>query len=348
MNREYDFVFLTNTPSFYKLNLCNELARRHSLLLVLLGYGEEAVNERIEDGDARYRFDTVFLHRGNLHRRNRILVFLRLLSLMRRIRARRILFSGWFVPEFNLFSFLSPREKNVVICESSVLDSPMYGWRGVLKRSIIRRMSAALASGIPHAELFRQLRFAGRILTTGGVGLFRAVSAPLQKNPINTRRPLRYLFVGRLIAAKNVLSLAEHFRRCGKQLTIVGSGVLEEQLRAIATPNIRLMGFVPNEQLPEIYRSHDVFILPSLYEPWGLVVEEALYHGLPVIAGNRVGCAADLIIPGRTGEICPPDNPEDAIRRIESRYADYKKGVAAINWQQRKEQQLQAYSRLLD
>lgn len=48
MKKMYDFVYLTNTPSFYKLNLCNEIARTNSLLLVLYGYGSEAVNTILE------------------------------------------------------------------------------------------------------------------------------------------------------------------------------------------------------------------------------------------------------------------------------------------------------------
>ena len=46
MNKQYDFIYLTNTPSFYKARLCEELAKKHSVLLVLYGYGAEAVNTR--------------------------------------------------------------------------------------------------------------------------------------------------------------------------------------------------------------------------------------------------------------------------------------------------------------
>ena len=44
MKSHYDIVYLTNTPSFYKINLCNEVAKQKSLLLVFYGYGDEAVN----------------------------------------------------------------------------------------------------------------------------------------------------------------------------------------------------------------------------------------------------------------------------------------------------------------
>lgn len=343
MKTHYDFVFLTNTPSFYKLNLCRELAKHHTLLLVLLGYGSEAVNQVPE----REPFDVVFLHEGDLHRRNPFRVFFRLLKLMRRIRAGRILFSGWFVPEFNAYAFLSPRRKNALICESSVLDCSLSGMKGLIKRSIISRMSAVLPSGIPHRELFERAGFRGSIHPTGGVGLIRYTPRTRRKT---AHRPLRYLFIGRLIAVKNVVALAREFQRNGKPLTIVGSGPLEPDIRRLHAPNITLTGFVPNEQLPEIFRRHDIFILPSLYEPWGLVVEEALYHGLPALASQHVGCARDLITPGDTGEIFNPEEPDSltrAMHRIEQHYEHYRDKVLSIHWEQRKMQQIQAYSELV-
>ncbi len=344
MNQDYDFVFLTNTPSFYKLNLCRELAKKHSLLLVLLGYGSEAVNQV----PAQEPFDVVFLHEGDLHRRNKLHVFFRLLRLMRSVRATVVLYSGWFVPEFNIYSFLSPRRRNAIICESSVLDSPFSGVKGWLKRRIINRMRAALPSGKPHVQLFEQIRFKGSLHPTGGVGLihFSPRSARTE-----TKFPLRYLFVGRLIPVKNVLMLAQEFKRNGKALTIVGSGPLEQDIRKLNAPNITLTGFIPNEQLAEVYRAHDVFILPSRYEPWGLVAEEALYHGLPVLASQHVGCAGDLIARGDTGELFTPEEPDSltrAMHRVEQQYKHYLEKIRTIPWEKRKMQQLQAYSELID
>ena len=147
MNKQYDFIYLTNTPSFYKVRLCEELAKKHSVLLVLYGYGAEAVNTRLSGNEGG--FDYFFLHEGDAGKRNKALVLLRLLKLMVRVRARRVLFSGWMAPEYNIYSFFSPRRRNAVICESSAIDSGMNGWKGLLKKAVIRRMSAALPSGSP-------------------------------------------------------------------------------------------------------------------------------------------------------------------------------------------------------
>ena len=54
MNKQYDFIYLTNTPSFYKVRLCEELAKKHSVLLVLYGYGAEAVNTRLSGNEGGF------------------------------------------------------------------------------------------------------------------------------------------------------------------------------------------------------------------------------------------------------------------------------------------------------
>ena len=79
------------------------------------------------------------------------------------------------------------------------------------------------------------------------------------------------------------------------ELTIVGFGPMEAQLKSFAKNNTTFLGAVDNQKLPSLYQSHDVFVLPSISEPWGMVVEEALNNGLPIITSDRVGCANDLV-----------------------------------------------------
>ncbi|MBE2223377.1 MAG: glycosyltransferase family 4 protein, partial [Anaerolineae bacterium] len=63
--------------------------------------------------------------------------------------------------------------------------------------------------------------------------------------------------------------------------------------------------------LSPYYHAADLLVLPSRYsETWGLVVNEALHHGLPCVVSDRVGCAPDLIDCGNTGEIFPHDDAE--------------------------------------
>lgn len=87
--RYFDLVYLTNTPSFYKLNLCEAIAKRGvKVLLVLYGYGAEAVNIELKAG-ARWNFEFEFINHGDSNTRNKIQSFFRLIRLMRSIKAKK-------------------------------------------------------------------------------------------------------------------------------------------------------------------------------------------------------------------------------------------------------------------
>lgn len=338
----YDLVYLTNTPSFYKLNLCNEIANAgKKLLLVLYGYGSEAVNTTLSD-NSDWKFDFVFIHNGDSNRRNKLATFGRLVKLLNGIKYKRLLFAGWMAPEYNILSFFSPKSKNAMICESSILDVSIGGITGKIKKAIVGRMSAVLPSGKPHDQLFQAMGFKGKRFITGSVGIFDKQSRKKKM----THSPLRYIYVGRLVEVKNVSMLIDVFNKNGKPLTIVGGGILEDELKKKAKDNIVFTGFIDNAKLGSVYQKHDVFILPSTYEPWGLVVEEALYWGLSVIVSDRVGSSEDMVKDLNTGLIFKNNDCEDlerCIDLIETNYQTYIRNVNAIDWTQRESVQIKAY-----
>jgi glycosyltransferase involved in cell wall biosynthesis len=71
------------------------------------------------------------------------------------------------------------------------------------------------------------------------------------------------------------------------------------------------VGRLSAERVWEAYLLSDIFVLPSHFEPWGLVVNEAMASGLPVIAADCVGCVDDLVEQERTGFIVPAHSPQD-------------------------------------
>jgi glycosyltransferase involved in cell wall biosynthesis len=347
MKEQYDFVYLTNTPSFYKIALCNQIAKTRSLLLVLYGYGSEAVNTQLES-DVKLNFDYVFIHRGDSNSRNKAKTFVNLVKLMRTIDYTKVLYSGWLALEYNLFSFFCPKSKNVVICESSKFDVSFAGLAGIVKKFIIGRMGTVLPSGKPHQEIFEALGYQGVMHITGSVGIFHKVTNRVLCD--KPHQPLRYLYVGRLVDVKNVELLIEEFNRNGKPLTIVGKGELEQRLKSKAHSNITFQGFIENKSLGDVYKSHDVFALASHREPWGLVVEEALYWGLPVIVSSHVGSSIDMVRDLGTGEIFESgsvDSLHAAIEKIEAGYDLYRNNVLKIDWEQRDADQVKAYTDLI-
>lgn len=345
----YDIVYLTNTPSFYKLNLCDRIGRKGCrVLLVFYGYGSEAVNT-VLDGNSGWHFDYRFLNEADSDKRSKWHTWIALCRLMRSVKCRKVIYSGWLAPEYNLYSFFSPRRKNIMVVESTIKEASVSGVKGWIKRRIVGRMSAALPSGKPHRQLIETLGFKGVIKETGSVGIFHKPGRPGEKT-IPDGRHVRYLYVGRLIECKNLRFLIGQFNRNGKSLTIVGRGELEQELKAMAEPNIRFVGFIDNDRLGTVYRDHDVFVLPSRSETWGLVVEEAIYWGLPVVVSDRVGASYDMVESLGTGEIFEFDNADSfdaSLRRMESDYGRYASAVAAVDFDSRDEMQIAAYLDLL-
>ena len=195
---------------------------------------------------------------------------------------------------------LSPKRRNSVAIESSYLESNMSGVKGALKRLFIRRISRVYASGKSQVTLAKVMGYSGDdIIITKGVGVFNYIQQPpfVEKQVVN-----KFLYVGRLSEEKNLELLISVFNTLPDlELNIVGYGHLKDKLVRMANANISFIGSVDNKELPRYYQSNDVFILPSYSEPWGLVVEEALNNGLPVILSDRIGCAEEILIEGKNG-----------------------------------------------
>lgn len=115
----------------------------------------------------------------------------------------------------------------------------------------------------------------------------------------------RFGYVGRLVAHKNVdiaiRALAELIGRGVKAtLDVVGRGPAEKRLAALAEACgvgecVRFRGFLVDKDKVEAYRNMDALVLPSRYEPWGLVVNEAMASGLATIVSDEVGARYDLV-----------------------------------------------------
>jgi glycosyltransferase involved in cell wall biosynthesis len=117
----------------------------------------------------------------------------------------------------------------------------------------------------------------------------------------------RFLFVGSLTARKNVGRLLQAFGKLGLgTLTIVGGGPLDERLRAAAPVGTRFAGVLPPDDVAAELGKADVLCLPSLSEPQGQAMLEALARGRPVVA-TRVGGPAEVLTPGCGALVDPLD-----------------------------------------
>ena len=170
--------------------------------------------------------------------------------------------------------------------------------------------------GIPEARIFI------RPMTVSQERIRHAYEALPSKSRIKQEFGLDgksvFLFVGRLETVKNVDILIDAFGKIkvskpDTALVIIGDGNerdnLEKMVVSNGIPDVYFAGYQVFPALTKYYKLADVFVLPSSFEPWGLVVNEAMICGLPVIVSTKVGCRQDLIAEGKNGYIfesgCP-------------------------------------------
>jgi glycosyltransferase involved in cell wall biosynthesis len=129
------------------------------------------------------------------------------------------------------------------------------------------------------------------------------------------------LFVGRLVPEKGIDTLLQAWQQAslpdGSALAFAGVGPLTP-----SGPNVRALGLIARDDLPPLYSAADVLVLPSVAtatfrEPWGLVSNEAMQQGTPVIASDAVGAAAGgLVVDGRTGMVVPAGDADALAARL--------------------------------
>jgi len=154
---------------------------------------------------------------------------------------------------------------------------------------------------------------------------FAAQAEEVKRQPAAFREtlglPPRFiLFVGRLVPAKGVFELFEAYAKLESDLrtevglVFAGDGVSREHLTQLAKriePGwVCFPGFAQREDLAGLYALAEGLVLPTHSDPWGLVVNEAMACGLPIIVSSVAGCAADLVEDGWNGYVVPPRDSE--------------------------------------
>ncbi len=123
------------------------------------------------------------------------------------------------------------------------------------------------------------------------------------------------LFASKMIERKRAADLIEaqavlaRGQSAAPYLLMAGDGPLradlEARAQALRLADVHVLGFQGQEALPALFDLCDLFVLPSVLEPWGLVVNEAMNAGRPVVVSDQTGCAPDLVRDGENGHVVP-------------------------------------------
>lgn len=218
----------------------------------------------------------------------------------------------------------------VLWCESNLndirSDSPAVD---LLKRIFIKHCGSFVVPGKASIEYLKRFGIPDKMITKAPNAvdndLFSRKADVVRCNEAIIRHELNlpsrfFLYVGRLVREKGIFDLLEAYKKLDDRLRsevsllFVGDGPAKRRLLESAahgtSQTVRCTGFVQRDDLPKYYALAEALIFPTRSDPWGLVVNEAMACGLPVIASSVAGCTPDLIKNSWNGYVVPPGDIE--------------------------------------
>ena len=218
-----------------------------------------------------------------------------------------------------------------MMSDSQECDRPRTLWKESIKRRIVRLTTAGFVGGLSHADYLKSLGMAEQRIVPGcdvvDNRYFEAGARAAQEKAAAVRRQLSlpdkyFLASARFIPEKNLPNLLRSYaaylhstRNDPWHLVLLGDGELRDQL--VKTRDdlglsgmVIFPGFIQYQELPLYYGLAQTFVLASISETWGLVVNEAMASGLPVLVSSRCGCVRDLVRHGENGFIFEPNDIE--------------------------------------
>jgi glycosyltransferase involved in cell wall biosynthesis len=326
-------VIITEIIAPYRIPVFNALALRPEVELhvIFLSESDPSLRQwRVYRDEIKFRYTVLPSWRQRFGKYN-VLINRGVFSALNKIGPGAVLCGGYnYLASWEAAYWARAHRVPLLLwSESTALDER----RGRLLVEFMkaRFLSLCTAFVVPGKSSLKYLKDLGiqdqRISTAPNavdVQLFAALADKARqiKTQVRARQalPLRFfLYVGRLVRAKGVFELVEAYARLGEEvraqvgLVFVGDGAdrseLLEQASRVVPGTIQFTGFVHREELPEFYALADALIFPTHSDTWGLVVNEAMSCGLPVIATSVAGCVADLVQDGGNGFVVSPKDP---------------------------------------
>ncbi len=223
--------------------------------------------------------------------------------------------------------------KIILDSESNEISRKRIWWKETLKKAFFNSVDGFLCLGTGAVDYLLKLGVQPeKILTNRNIGIandkVRKLFQKAYLQRIGAKNALglpkyNFIFTGRFVKIKNLELLINAFAEvCTKDekakdwgLILSGDGTEKGILkRLVADKKIERIFFLPScewHEVPARYALADVAVLPSLFEPFGFLVNEALVYGMPVIVSERCGSAIDLVKIGGNGFIFNPNFQED-------------------------------------
>ncbi len=335
-------VILTEIIAPYRIPVFNALAGRAEvdLQVIFLAETDRALRQwPIYTDEIRFPYQVMPSWRLRAGKRS-LLVNRGLWAALNAARPQTIVCGGYNYPaSWEALWWARRRGVRFVLWTESTQRDQRSGRAGVewLKRYFVGSCSAFIVPGKSSFAYLQTLGTSEQAIFTAPNAVdnvFFAIRAEKNKAQATELReklklPSRFiLFVGRLVPEKGIFDLLEAYAklesglRSQVGLVFAGDGVsredLAQQSQRINPGLVCFPGFAHREDLASLYALAEVLVLPTHTDTWGLVVNEAMACGLPIIVSNVAGCSADLVTEGWNGCIVPPQDSEKLSAAIAS------------------------------
>lgn len=324
----------------YKSKLFSELHRLAPQYDTEIHVVQIALSEksRANMGDAeafRYEYDYEVLFNTSL---DQVKPWPRTKALLEKVRSYRpdvLNLTGWYDPAQWVLLFYAKLIgiKVIISNESNVRDHVRMGVKERFKQFLLGRADAFFCFGKSSAAYLEKLGAKpSQILTQKAAVVDNEVILKHYQKAIverDSRKKAKnwarynFIFVGRLIPPKNLPLLLDAFTEINAEalewgLVFLGEGEQKAELQQLAqnNKNIRFEAGVSWYEVAEYLALCDVLVLPSESEPWGLVVNEAMICGLPVLVSEPSGCVDDLVRVGQNGFTFNPHQKTDLVAKM--------------------------------
>jgi 1,2-diacylglycerol 3-alpha-glucosyltransferase len=335
-------VLITEIIAPYRIPVFNALARRPELDLhvIFLAETDEALRQwRVYVDEIHFSYQILPSWRWRAGKHN-LLINRGLRPALNKLKPQTIICGGYsYVASWEALLWARRHRVEFVLwSESNGYDTrKQRPWVEALKAYFLKRCDRFVVPGKASFEYLRLLGSpAARILTAPNAvhnSWFRTAAEHATLHAHEFRQKLRspsrfILFVGRLVPEKGVFDLLAAYAKLDSGvrsevgLVFAGDGIsraeLTKQAAQITPGVVCFTGFAQREDLAALYTLAEVLVLPTHSDPWGLVVNEAMACGLPIIVSSVAGCSADLVENGWNGYVVPLQDSEKLSAAIDS------------------------------
>jgi glycosyltransferase involved in cell wall biosynthesis len=316
---KHRLVIITEIIAPYRIPVFNVLARHPGIELrvIFLAKTDPSTRHwRVYADEIQFAYEILPSWRTRLKKYN-LLLNQKIVACLREAHPQTIVCGGYnYLASWQALRWARQNHVRFLLWSESTAKDHRSGHRMVesLKKKFFDKCDGCIVPGTSAGEYARQMGVSPEhiFIAPNAVDneLFASRATQARGNTARVRAelglpPRYFIFSGRLVKSKGVFELWEAYGSLSEKLrsqlglVFAGDGPLRAELENIAKSirpgNLHFAGFVQRDELASYYGLADCLVFPTHSDPWGLVVNEAMACGLPVISGQSAGCAADLV-----------------------------------------------------